>query len=254
MLQLAQATAVLANNGIKHKPRLVIGTQDPVTRVMTPLPLAPAEDLGYKPQNVAVIRKALVGVAQGGTSAKVFAGAGYVSGGKTGTAQAVAMAQKGKYNSAKLEEHQRDHALYIALAPADNPQIAIAVIVENAGWGAGAAAPIARRAFDYLLLGQYPSEEDMAAVQKGAAGAPIGKPRLAADMVGALVPGAATEASASPLLRVAAAAPAASAAAAPLKVAVAKAGKAAKAIKKAKTVEEAGEPAAPSATRITHPN
>ena len=188
MLQLAQATAVLANNGVKHKPRLVIGTQDPVTRVMQRLPLAPAEDLGYKAESVAVIRKALVGVTLGGTSARVFAGAGYLSGGKTGTAQAVGMAQKGKYNSAKMDEHQRDHALYIALAPADDPQIALAVIVENAGWGAGAAAPIARRAFDYLLLGQYPSEEDMAAVQKGLAGAPIGKPRRAAEMTG-LLPG-----------------------------------------------------------------
>ena len=187
MLQLAQATAVLANNGIKHKPRLIIGTQDPVSRAMRSLPLAPAEDLGYKSENVAVIRKALVGVAQGGTSARVFAGAGYVSGGKTGTAQAVGMSQKGKYNSAKMDEHQRDHALYIALAPADNPQIALAVIVENAGWGAGSAAPIARRAFDYMLLGQYPSEEDMAAVQKGMAAAPIGKPRRAADMT-ALLP------------------------------------------------------------------
>ena len=128
-----------------------------------------------------------MGVTQGGTSARVFAGAGYVSGGKTGTAQAVGMSQKGKYNSAKMDEHQRDHALYIALAPADNPQIALAVIVENAGWGAGSAAPLARRAFDYMLLGQYPSEEDMAAVQKGMAGAPIGKPRRAADMT-ALLP------------------------------------------------------------------
>lgn len=188
MLQLAQATAVLANNGIKYKPRLVIGTQDPVTRVMHPLPVAPPEDLGYKPENVAVIRKGLAGVVQGGTSARVFAGAGYQSGGKTGTAQAVG-APKGKYNSAKMEEHQRDHALYIAVAPAEAPQIALAVIVENAGWGAGAAAPIARRAFDYLLLGQYPSEEDMAAVQKGLAAAPIGKPRRAADIAALPVAG-----------------------------------------------------------------
>ena len=189
MLQLAQATAVLANNGIKHKPRLVIGTQDPVTRAMRTLPLALAEDLGYKAENVAIIRKALVGVTQVGTSAKVFAGAGYLSGGKTGTAQAIGMAPKGKYNSAKMEEHQRDHALYIALAPADDPKIALAVIVENAGWGAGSAAPIARRAFDYMLLGQYPSEEDMAAVQKGMAGAPIGKPRRVADMAALLATG-----------------------------------------------------------------
>ncbi|MES1979030.1 MAG: penicillin-binding protein 2 [Pseudomonadota bacterium] len=187
MLQLAQATAIIANNGVKHKPRLVIGTQDPVTRVMHPLPMAPAEDLGYKPENVAIIRKALLGVTQGGTSTRVFAGAGYLSGGKTGTAQAVTMAAKGKYNSAKMEEHQRDHALYIAMAPADDPKIALAVIVENAGWGAGAAAPIARRVFDYMLMGLYPSEEDMAAVQKGMAAAPIGKPRRVAEMT-ALLP------------------------------------------------------------------
>ena len=184
MLQLAQATAVLANNGIKHKPRLVIGTQDPETRAMHRLPADAPQDLGYKPENVAIVRKALVGVTQEGTSARVFAGAGYLSGGKTGTAQAVSIGQKDKYNSAKMDERQRDHAVYMAFAPADNPQIALAVIVENAGWGAGVAAPIARRVFDYALLGQYPSEEDMAAVQKGLAGAPIGKPRLAADMAG----------------------------------------------------------------------
>jgi len=189
MLQLAQATAILANNGIKHKPRLVIGTQDPVTRAMRTLPLALAEDLGYKAENLAIIRKAMVGVTQVGTSAKVFVGAGYLSGGKTGTAQAIGMAPKGKYNSAKLEEHLRDHALYIALAPADDPKIALAVIVENAGWGSGSAAPIARRVFDYMLLGQYPSEEDMAAVRKGMAAAPIGKPRRVADMPALLATG-----------------------------------------------------------------
>lgn len=186
MLQLAQATATLVNGGVKHKPRLVIGTQDPVTRVMHPLPADPPVDLGYKPENVAIVRKALVGVTQEGTSARVFAGAGYLSGGKTGTAQAVTIGQKDKYNGAKMEEHQRDHAVYMAFAPADDPKIALAVIVENAGWGAGVAAPIARRVFDYVLLGQYPSEEDMVAVQKGLAAAPIGKPRQAADMAGVM--------------------------------------------------------------------
>ena len=107
--------------------------------------------------------------------------------------------QKDKYNGAKMEEFQRDHALYMAFAPADNPQIALAVIVENAGWGAGVAAPIARRVFDLALLGQYPSEEDMLAVQKGLAAAPTGKPRMAADMVGALVPGAGGDMSAGAL-------------------------------------------------------
>ena len=189
MLQLAQATAVLANNGIKHKPRLVIGTQDSVTREMRPLPSDAPQDLGYKPEHVELIRRALVGVTQEGTSARVFAGAGYLSGGKTGTAQAVTIGQKDKYDGKKLEEFQRDHALYMAFAPANNPKIALAVVVENAGFGAAHAAPIARRVFDYVLMGQYPNEEDMAAVQKGLASAPIGKPRMAADMAGLLASG-----------------------------------------------------------------
>ena len=124
----------------------------------------------------------LVGVVTSGTSAQVFAGAGYQSAGKTGTAQAVTIGQKDKYNAAKLAEYQRDHALYMAYAPADAPKIALAVVVENAGFGAASAAPIARRVFDYWLLGQYPSEEDMAATQKGQSGRPIGTPRLKKDV------------------------------------------------------------------------
>ena len=182
MLQLAQATAIVANNGIKHQPHLMIGTQDAVTRVMEPVLRAPPVNLGYKAANVAVVRKAMVGVTQEGTSTRVFAGAPYLSGGKTGTAQAVTIGQKDKYNSAKLQERQRDHAVYNAFAPADEPTVALAVIVENAGWGAGVAAPIARRVFDYLLLGQYPSAEDIAAVRKGLATAPIGTPRRVADI------------------------------------------------------------------------
>jgi penicillin-binding protein 2 len=198
MLQLAQATAILANNGLKHKPQLVIATQDSVSRARIPVPADPPVDLGYKPENVAVVRKALVGVTQEGTSARVFAGAGYLSGGKTGTAQAVTIGQKDKYNAGKLEEHQRDHALYMAFAPADDPRIAIAVIVENAGFGAAHAAPIARRVFDYWLMGQYPNDEDMAAVRKGQAAAPIGKPRNASEVGWPPVPAAAASAPAAP--------------------------------------------------------
>jgi penicillin-binding protein 2 len=91
----------------------------------------------------------------------------------------VGIRQNEKYNAAKLEEHKRDHSLYIAVAPIDQPTIALAVIVENAGFGAEAAAPIARRVFDYVLLGQYPSEEDMAATRVGRSSAPIGTPRRA---------------------------------------------------------------------------
>jgi penicillin-binding protein 2 len=182
MLQLAQATAVLANSGVKHKPRVVIATQDAMARERIPVPAEPAVDLGYKSENVAVVHRALVGVTTEGTSARVFAGAGYTSGGKTGTAQAVGIGQRERYDARKMEEHQRDHALYMAFAPAEAPRIAIAVIVENAGFGAEHAAPIARRAFDYWLLGQYPNEQDMAAVQKGQAAAPLGKPRNASDL------------------------------------------------------------------------
>jgi len=177
MLQLAQATAVLAANGIKHKPRLILGTQDSVTRAQVPAVIEPPEDLKFKPENVEVVRRAMVGVTQDGTSARVFAGASYISGGKTGTAQAVSVGQKDKYNAAKLEEHLRDHALYTAYAPADNPRIALALVVENAGFGAAQAAPIARRVFDYVLLGHYPNVEDLQAVKAGQAAAPTGKPR-----------------------------------------------------------------------------
>jgi penicillin-binding protein 2 len=182
MLQLAQATATMANAGIKHKPQLVIATQDATTRVRTPIAAAPPVDLGFKPEHVEIIRRAMVGVTQEGTSTRVFAGAGYLSGGKTGTAQAVSMANREKYNAARMDEHQRDHSLYIAFAPAESPTIALAVIVENAGFGSASAAPIARRVFDYWLLGQYPAEEDLVAVSKGQATAPIGKPRVAADL------------------------------------------------------------------------
>lgn len=182
MLQLAQATAILANGGIKHQPKLITATQDALSRAWQPINKAPAINLGYKPEHVAVVNRALVGVTKEGTSVRVFAGAGYLSGGKTGTAQAVTIGQKDKYNASKMEEHQRDHALYMAFAPAENPQIALAVIVENVGFGAEHAAPIARRVFDYVLMGQYPSEEDLAAVKKGQAAAPIGKPRRVDDI------------------------------------------------------------------------
>ncbi len=182
MLQLAQATATLANQGIKHRPRLVTSTQDASTHARASLAAEPGQDLRLKPENIAVIVQAMVGVTQEGTSARVFAGAPYLSGGKTGTAQAVSLGKNEKYNAARLEERQRDHSLYIAFAPAQDPQVALAVIVENAGFGAASAAPIARRVFDYWLLQQYPSAEDLTAVSKGQAAAPIGTPRKVADM------------------------------------------------------------------------
>jgi hypothetical protein len=116
-------------------------------------------------------------VTQEGTSARSFVNAPYKSGGKTGTAQVIEIKANEKYNAAKLDERHRDHALYAAFAPLESPRIALAIVVENAGFGAGAAAPIARRVFDYLLAGQYPSEADIAATQIGQSTAPIGVPR-----------------------------------------------------------------------------
>ena len=182
MLQLASATATLASGGLQFKPRVVTATQDALTHAQTRVNTTEPVNLGFKPEHMEVIRNGLTGVVTSGTSARVFAGAAYTSAGKTGTAQAVTIGQKEKYNAANLSEYQRDHALYMAYAPVDKPQIAVAVVVENAGFGAASAAPIARRVFDYWLLGQYPSEEDMAATQKGQSAAPIGKPRAKQDV------------------------------------------------------------------------
>ena len=183
MLQLASATAMLANRGVKHRPHLGLGIVDAGVRSYSPLYREAGIDMGYKPEHVEAVRSAMHAVTIEGTSRHVFAGARYTSGGKTGTAQAVGVGQKEKYNAAKLAEHKRDHSLYIAFAPVENPEIAVAVIVENAGFGATGAAPIARRAIDYWLLGHYPNEEDMEAVRKGLASAPRGEPRSAAQMM-----------------------------------------------------------------------
>jgi penicillin-binding protein 2 len=161
---------------------VVLATRDTVTGQVKSVIQPPAENLGFSPANVAVVREGLVSVVTSGTARGVFAGAGYQAAGKTGTAQAVTQAQNTKYNAKALEEHQRDHALFMGFAPANDPKIAVAVIVENAGWGAGAAAPIARRVMDYWLLDQYPSEADMAAIRVGKATAPIGKPRVASEV------------------------------------------------------------------------
>ena len=182
MLQLAHATATLANGGVKYKPHVLLATQDVVSRTETPAQTGPGESLGYKPANVAVVLNAMEGVTTEGTGTRVFANAPYRSGGKTGTAQAVTIGQNDKYNAAKLAERQRDHSLYSAFAPADKPQVALAVIVENAGFGAASAAPIARRVFDYLLLGRYPSEEDMRLTRQGLSSGPIGPFRQASEV------------------------------------------------------------------------
>ncbi|MBI5718210.1 MAG: penicillin-binding protein 2 [Burkholderiales bacterium] len=183
MLQLARATATLVTGGLRPAPRLVREVEDVITRERRRVSGEAQEALALDPAHVDLVKRALHGVTQEGTSTRVFAGAAYRSMGKTGTAQAVGIRQNEKYNAARLEEHQRDHSLYIAAAPLETPTVALAVVVENAGFGSEAAAPIARRVFDYLLLGQYPSAEDIALTRQGKSAAPVGTPRRASDMV-----------------------------------------------------------------------
>ena len=182
MLQIAQATSTLANNGLKMKPHLVREVLDVETKASTPVAKEPIEQLPLLPENIEVIKKGMIGVNLEGTSASSFVGAPYTSAGKTGTAQVYTVKQNEKYNASAIDERMRDHALFIAFAPAEDPKVALAMVVENAGFGAQNAAPIARRVFDYVISGQYPSEEDIEAVQKGQATRPIGKPRTLAQV------------------------------------------------------------------------
>ncbi|CAD5373188.1 Cell division protein FtsI (Peptidoglycan synthetase) [Rubrivivax sp. A210] len=182
MLQLASATATLVSGGQRYKPRLVREIEDVITGQRKRVASDALPPLALKDEHVELIRRALHGVTVEGTSVRSFLGARYDSGGKTGTAQAVGVRANEKYNAAKLEEHKRDHALYIAAAPIAAPSVVLAVVVENAGFGSDSAAPIARRVFDYLLLGQYPSEEDLAGLREGRVVTPIGTPRRADDI------------------------------------------------------------------------
>ena len=182
MLQMATAMSTLSTGGLRFKPRLAREVVDIVSGERRRVASDALPPLALKPEQVDVIRRAMNGVTLEGTSRAVFVGAPYQSGGKTGTAQAVGLRAGEKYSSVKADERKRDHSLYVAFAPVDEPKVALAVIVENAGWGSMSAAPIARRVFDYLLLGQYPSAEDIVLTQQGKSTVPVGKPRAAAEV------------------------------------------------------------------------
>jgi len=159
------------------KPHLVKDVVDETGGKTHPVAPEVAGRMNVKPENLAIVKQAMIGVTVEGTSAQVFKDAGYTSAGKTGTAQVLGLRANEKYHANEIDERHRDHALYIAYAPAEDPKIALALVVENGGFGAAAAAPIARRVFDYELLGKYPSEEDMEAVRQAQATVPIGTPR-----------------------------------------------------------------------------
>ena len=156
-LQLAQAITTLANDGVKFRPHIVNYIEDIVTRKRDMLEPQPQDRIAINPEHVRFVKDALVGVNKEGTGARAFAGTEYVSAGKTGTAQVIAIKQGEKYVASRVAEQHRDHALFIAYAPAAAPKIALAVVVENAGFGAQSAAPIARKVLDYYLLGKQPA-------------------------------------------------------------------------------------------------
>ena len=154
-LQLAFATMIIANNGKAYLPRLVKQIQNSETGDVKDIPEKLLYSLNFKPKNLEIVKNALVDVTRpGGTAAKAAINASYTFAGKTGTSQVIGIKQGERYNEKSINERHRDHAMFIAYAPAENPKIALAVLVENTGTGGSTAAPIARQVFDYYLLGK----------------------------------------------------------------------------------------------------
>lgn len=146
-LQLAYATAVLANGGVAFKPHLVKRIQDTQSGAARLTQPAPAYTIPLKSEHIEAVKRGMAGVVTEGTGATVFKGAAYTSGGKTGTAQIFGL-RGGEYVESQVSERLRDHSWYIVFAPLESPKIALAVFVENGGFGAKAAAPIARKVLD----------------------------------------------------------------------------------------------------------
>ena len=155
-LQMALAMAAIANNGAVFKPHLANHIDNQRTSSRRYLEPELLRRIPFKDEHIEFIKQAMAGVNTEGTGTRAFAGAQYTSGGKTGTAQVIAIKANEKYIEKNVAERHRDHSLFIAFAPLDNPKIAVAVIVENGGFGATAAAPIARAVLDYYLLGKVP--------------------------------------------------------------------------------------------------
>lgn len=156
-MQLAYATAILANDGIGHRPHLVKQFTKNAENAID-APIAPIDiNLPIKPEHLALVKSAMTAVTlPGGTAAYAGSGAAYAFAGKTGTAQVIGIKQGEKYKEKEIDERHRDHAWFIAFAPADKPRIALAVLAENAGHGGSVSAPIARKVIDYYLLGKVP--------------------------------------------------------------------------------------------------
>lgn len=159
-LQLAHATAILANNGVAMKPHLVSYIEDAQSGKKQMIAPVIQDKIELHPQNIEIVKRGMIDVTlPGGTAASVGANAGYSIAAKTGTAQVIGIKQNEKYNESAINERHLDHALFIAYAPAEDPTIAMAVIVENGRHGGSTAGPIARKVMDYYLLGKVPVSE-----------------------------------------------------------------------------------------------
>lgn len=162
MIQLAQATATLANNGVMYRPHLVRHITDTRSGEQRHIEPEPIRQLKWKQEHIDFVKRAMQGVMTSGTGARAFAGAPYTAAGKTGTSQVFSL-KGATYRASAIKERLRDHALFVAFAPVENPKIALALIVENGGFGAQSAAPIARMVMDHYLTGQSakgPAHED----------------------------------------------------------------------------------------------
>ncbi len=151
ILQLAQATAVLANNGTYMRPHVVKKIMASHTESETLTVPKESYTIPLKAEHISLVKSALAEVNRTGTARRAFEGAPYRAAGKTGTAQVFSLRGE-KYRASAVAERLRDHAVYMAFAPVENPSIALALLVENGGWGASIAAPIARDVFDHWLI------------------------------------------------------------------------------------------------------
>lgn len=157
-MQLAQATAILANNGVAIKPRVVKYVEKGMTGERIEIKPVMQDKVALDLKNIEIVKQGMVNVTlPGGTAARVGNNSGYSIAAKTGTAQVVGIKQNERYNESAMNARHLDHALFIAFAPAENPTIAVAVIVENGRHGGSTAGPIARKVMDYYLLGKVPS-------------------------------------------------------------------------------------------------
>jgi len=152
-IELAHYASIVATRGKIWRPRLVTAYRDPRSGELHRIaPVSDGEVQGVATEDWQRVVHGMIGVTQRGTAAAIGAHAPYIFGGKTGTAQVFTVARTDKYNASKINERLRDHSWFIAFAPADAPRIALAVLEENGGAGASAAAPIARKVLDAYLL------------------------------------------------------------------------------------------------------